>query len=838
LPSRRNFLSLAAALLPFDVLGSPQLGVTLRIIVVKTRPEADDIQQKLAAGESFEKLARQFSIVPSAKDGGYIGSLDPTTLPREIQQALKGVAPGQFTQPVETHLGFAILRIMTAAEAATLQGGGAGMGAAGQKLNYMPVTNVSGLSEATGFFLRLPKPPNYQQDLQVNCQAHTRAVVGGIQQIESDLATMPPGSPGEQLARFTLGQMYSFQGNFGKAIQQFQMANDIRPTITVSGDEVVLEKVLGITELWRAEMENSIYRQDARKWNLPLDRNSPFRLTGGSENAIQHLLKCLDQNPDDHEGKWLLNVAQMSLGKYPENVPARHLIETGLVKSKESIGRFVDLAPALKLDVLAQSGSVAIDDFDNDGFLDIIVSTWDHCESLRYFHNNGDGTFSDWTERAGLTGQLGGLNIIHTDYNNDGWMDLLVLRGAWLTPMRKSLLRNNGDGTFTDVTEEAGLAVPATSTNSAVWTDIDNDGLLELLVGVEHAPSQLFHNDGHGHFTDIAHAAGVDRAAFTKAVSAGDYDNDGFPDLYLSNYGEENFLYHNNGDGTFTELARRMHVEKPIASFPTWFFDYDNDGWLDIFVASFIHSVSEVIRSYLGLSVAADTARLYRNLNGTGFQDVAKEAGLDRVFMPMGANFGDINNDGFLDMYLGTGDPSYASLTPNVLFLNKDGKHFEDITASSGTGSLGKGHGVAIADVLNDGRPCIFESIGGAMPGDRFFCALYRSPELHNNWINVKLVGIKSNRAGVGARIQITVLGADHKPRKIFRDVNTGGHFGSSPLQQHVGVGPATQIDSLEILWPTSKTRQIFRGVRVNQFIEVHEFAKDYVKLHRRSIKV
>jgi hypothetical protein len=183
-------------------------------------------------------------------------------------------------------------------------------------------------------------------------------------------------------------------------------------------------------------------------------------------------------------------------------------------------------------------------------------------------------------------------------------------------------------------------------------------------------------------FTDIARAAGVDQIAYTKGVVAGDYDNDHYPDIYMSNYRQENFLYHNNRDGTFTEVARELGVEKPILSFPVWFFDYDNDGWLDLFVSSYIVSVAEVMRSYLGLAVQAETLKLYKNMGGK-FRDVTKEVGLDRVFMPMGANFGDIDNVGFLDFYLGTGSPAYASLVPNVLFRNRAGKRFVDITAAS-----------------------------------------------------------------------------------------------------------------------------------------------------------
>ncbi|HLJ91010.1 MAG TPA: CRTAC1 family protein, partial [Candidatus Angelobacter sp.] len=542
-------------------------------------------------------------------------------------------------------------------------------------------------------------------------------------------------------------------------------------------------------------------------------------------------------DPDGLEQKWLLNLACMAVGKYPHAVPSKHLIPLAPFGSEPKMGRFEDVAPMLGIDKFGMSGSVVMDDFDNDGFLDLIVSSWDPCAPLRYFHNGGDGTFSDRTEEAGLSSQLGGLNLMQTDYNNDGWLDLYILRGAWESPMRHSLLRNNGNGTFTDVTYEAGLAFPATSSGTAVWFDFDNDGLLDLFVGNEYSPSQLFHNNGDGTFTDIAHLAGVNRIAFTKGVTAGDFNNDGFPDLYVSNYGSENFLYQNRRDGTFADVAKQFGVEMPLFSFPTWFFDYNNDGWLDIFVSSFIHSVSEVLRSYLGMPVKGETLKLYRNMGGKGFQDATAEAGLARVFMPMGANFGDLDNDGFLDFYLGTGDPSYASMVPNVLFKNRGGKSFVDVTASSRTGSLQKGHGVAIGDIFNTGIPCIYENIGGATPGDRYYCALFRGAGNSNNWINVKLVGRKTNRAAVGARIKLVLTNERRDRRSVYRDVNSGGSFGASPLQQHIGIGQASIIETLEVWWPTSRTRQVFHDVAPNQFIEVHEFDKNYRRLNRRPIK-
>src|SRR4029078_3391644 len=193
---------------------------------------------------------------------------------------------------------------------------------------------------------------------------------------------------------------------------------------------------------------------------------------------------------------------------------------------------------------------------------------------------------------AHLSDQLGGLNLTATDYNNDGRIDLFVMRGGWEFPRRTPLLRNDG-GTFTDVTRESGLSSALYRTHSAAWADFDNDGFVDVFVGHEEAPSSLFRNTGNGTFVHVAKAAGVNRVAFTKGAAWGDYDNDGYPDLYVSNYVGENFLYHNERNGTFTERAKALHVEKPIMSFTTWWFDYDNDGWLDLFVTDFVPSVTE-----------------------------------------------------------------------------------------------------------------------------------------------------------------------------------------------------------------------------------------------------
>jgi hypothetical protein len=600
-----------------------------------------------------------------------------------------------------------------------------------------------------------------------------------------------------------------------------------------------LEESLGILYLHKSEMDNEVYRNPGERCLFPMSPSLRYKQTADSEKAVQHFLRFLAVQPDNLEAQWLLNVAEMTLGNYPDGVPQRYRLSPSLFTSSESIGRFTDVAPAAGLNLFAMSSGVIVDDFENDGLLDLITSSFDPCAPMHYYHNNGDGTFSDRTAAAGLSGELGGLNLVQADYNNDGCVDVLVLRGAWeQLGQRKSLLRNNCDGTFTDVTKESGLAIPATNTQSAVWADINNDGFLDLFVVNETGPSQLFLNKGDGTFQDISHAAGIDRSAFSKGVAAADYDGDGYVDFYVSNLGGGNFLYHNNHDGTFTEVSEQAGVPGSGKGFATWFFDYDNDGWPDLFVTSFYPSVDESMRTYLGMPHFVGTLKLYKNLGDGTFRDATKETGLDKVFMPMGGNFGDLDNDGYPDIYLGTGNPSYGSLLPNVMLHNKEGKYFVDITASSGTGELHKGHGIAMADLDNDGDLDILTSIGGAVPGDSHVFRLFENPGNGNDWIYLRLVGVKANRSAIGARIKVTVKNEGRAPRAIYSTVGGQGSFGGSPLRQHIGLGKSAQIQQIEIRWPGNPVPQMFTSVGKNQFIEIKEFATEYTKLNYRPYRL
>jgi len=705
--------------------------------------------------------------------------------------------------------------------------------------DYQIVMEVSGRAEVARF-LEVPPPG---ADLAGICAARKEAEASALSATRRYLDELEAApAPGRDVAAIAhaheeLGQLFAYQGRIDPAIAEMEEAYRIVSEdpprdpvfVAVRG---YLEAALGVLQLRRGELENCVHDHNAARCIFPIRGPGQHGQPSGSAAAVDHFRRHLRRNPGNLEVRWLLNVATMTLGRYPDALAPDLLIPPSAFQSRDDPGLFVDTASAMGLDAPGGAGGVVVDDIDGDGLFDVVVSSVDACAPIRYYHNEGNGTFRDRSGAAGLAGQLGGINVVQTDYNNDGRLDLFVMRGGWQFPMRNSLLRNNGDGTFTDVTAEAGLARSVHRTHAAVWADYDNDGWVDLFVGHEESPAALFHNNGDGTFTDRAQAAGVGRTSFIKGAAWGDYDGDGYPDLYVSNFGGENFLYHNQRDGTFREVAHELGVEKPIMSFPTWFWDYDNDGRLDLFVASFMPSVTEMARYYLGLPAQAETMKLYRN-TGTGFEDVTRAVGLDRVVPTMGANFGDLDNDGFLDFYLGTGAPSYAALMPNVMFRNQAGRSFADVTTATGTGHLQKGHGVAFADLDGDGSQDVYANIGGFVPGDAYQKVVFHNPgHPGNHWIRLRLVGVKSNRAAIGAQMRVTLVGEDGREALRYREVSSGGSFGASPLAQHVGLGRARRIKSVEVYWPASRTRQVFTDVPMDRVIEIRELDKKPFAIH------
>ncbi len=647
-------------------------------------------------------------------------------------------------------------------------------------------------------------------------------------------------------------------GQSREAIEEFTRLDAFirRSNVTFgSQTRISLRHYLAIAYLRLGEQENCLTNHTIDSCLMPIRANGVHKIQRGSRKAAELLLEQLNEYPDDLKARWLLNIAYMTLGEYPDRVPPKWLVPPKAFESDYQIPRFYDVAGNLGLDLNSLSGGTIAEDFDGDGNLDIMISSLGVRDQLRFFHNNGDGTFTERTEEAGLPGETGGLNIMQTDYNNDGWPDVLVLRGAWFGveghyPL--SLLRNNGNGTFDDVTEEAGL-LRFHPTQAATWFDYNNDGWLDLFIGNETTPGdtnrcELFRNNGDGTFTECAAAVGLDAIAFIKAVASGDYNNDGWPDLYVSSRGQPKMLFRNEGPQDrdkspkgawkFTDVAAQAGVTGPRYSFPTWFFDYDNDGWLDIFVAGFgIKDVGDIAADYLGLPTKGERARLYHNNHDGTFTDVTREARLNKILLGMACNFGDLDNDGYLDFYLGTGDPDLSTLIPNRMFRNAEGKFFQDVTTAGGFGHLQKGHGIAFADIDNDGDQDIFANMGGAYTGDVYRKALFENPGNSNRWIKIKLVGVKSNRAGIGARIKVTVATGSGQ-RVIYKTVNSGGSFGANPLRQEIGLGQAGSITEVEIFWPASGTRQTFSRLLADHCYQIQEGNPEPVLLNLKSFKL
>jgi hypothetical protein len=813
--------------------------VTLRMIVVSSPDAADRATGRLDRGELFADVARDESTAANAASGGWLGSQRLSELRPEVRRALEGVAPGHRTSVVRIPTGYAIFEV----EPEAASGGSVGVDralAASGTIRY--VYDFSGFSEArVALLLETGRRPDWNAGPRAICDARTTSLASTYATVSAFLA--PPNqtaldgqAPVDVLQLIVgLGALDAYEGRMAESIAHYEDAYRYA-TAHVPDAALPLQEALGVAYLQKAGIDNHVFEHPEDYCLLFVKPGPPYPHTEDSEQAIAHFEQYLAARPDDLEVRWLLNLAYRTTGGYPNRVPRAFLIPPSALQSASPVGRFVDVAPQAGLDHVGEAGGVIVDDLSGTGRFDVITSTMDSCGSVRMFANNGDGTFTDRTREAGLADELGGLNIVAGDYDNDGCLDLLVLRGGWeQLPQPLSLLHNDCHGTFTNVTAAAGLTTPSV-TQTAVWTDIDNDGWLDLFVGNENAPAELFHNTGHGTFENIAKAARVDRIAYTKGVTAGDYDNDGYPDLYVSNYGDTNFLYHNNRNGTFTEVSRAAGVTGTPTGFATWFFDYDNDGWTDLFVTSYVSSVDEMVRDDLGVPHNATTMKLYRNRGNGTFEDVSHATGLDRVLMPMGSNIGDIDNDGYLDMYLGTGAPSYAALQGSRLLRNDGGRRFVDITAASGTGELHKGHGVAFADLDNDGDEDLVFKVGGATPGDAHAMRLFENPGDGGEWIAVKLAGTKTNRSAVGARITATIRTRDGRTHAVYRTVGQGGSFGVSPLEQHIGLGRNVRRVDLDIAWPVSGTRQHFGDVGVNRWLRIEEGDAHVTRVSRKPI--
>ena len=497
------------------------------------------------------------------------------------------------------------------------------------------------------------------------------------------------------------------------------------------------------------------------------------------------------------------------------------------------------------------AGGVAVFDYNNDGLLDIFFTNGAAIPSLqktgppywnRLFRNNGDGTFTDVTEKAGLQGAGYSMGVAAGDYDNDGFVDLYVTGVN-----RNQLFHNNGDGTFTDVTEKAGVGgiVPKLGkawSVAAGWFDFNNDGLLDLFVvnylnyGVGTAklcrqqglpaycspvdflgtPNILYRNNGDGTFTDVSEPSHISQyVGKGMGLAFADYDNDGFTDIFVSNDTFENYLLHNQGDGTFKNVALQAGVAynaygNAIAGMGADFRDIDNDGRPDIFETAMF----------------GEGFPLYKNLGDSQFQDVTSTAGLAALTgrtTGWGAGVFDFDNDGNKDLFTANSDILDNSMELahrpfpllDHIFRNRGNLTFEDVSPKAGaTFQVPEAHrGAAFGDLNNDGR---IDAVASVLNG---------SPEIwinrsqnQNHWIILKLVGVKSNRDGLGTKVKLTTsLGAQYN-----HATTAVGYNSSSDKRVHFGLGSATVVERIELAWP-SGIKQTLKNVKADQILTVTE---------------
>lgn len=615
-------------------------------------------------------------------------------------------------------------------------------------------------------------------------------------------------------------------------------------------------EALAVSFLRLAEVKNCFENYTPANCILPFDEEAIHQNKNYIQSSLKHLDFLLNRYSDDYKYHWMYNLAHLANGTYLDEMDPDYLIPgmQDLEDLPEDLNApyFKDVGMIRGVGDERISGSACVEDFTGDGNLDIFTTSYGFGDEVIFYKSDGEGGFNNNTRTAGLKGIMGGLNIVCGDINNSGFVDILILRGAWLAQHGEhpnSLLRNNGDGTFTDITISSGL-YEEKPTQVAAFADINHDGYLDIFVGNESTsewqdlfvegsdeepkayPSEVLLNNGDETFTRYETMDGFKLDEFVKGASWGDVNNDGWPDLYVSVMGGENKLFVHRGLNEmglprFEEIGGKAGVSQPYFSFPVWFFDYNNDGMDDIFAVSYdVRSIKrvadEVARERLGLPTRSEYSRLYKNMGNETFQDVTKEMGLNTVMFGMGANYSDLNNDGFPDIYIGTGAPSLSSVVPNRLFLNYEGGQFRESTARSALGHLQKGHGVSMADFNGDGMLDIYMVLGGSVEGDFYHNALFENRSKTGNWVTLELEGTDANRQAIGAKVELNIV-TENGMKSLYKTVSTGGSFGNNSSRLHFGIGKAETVDSIIIRWPGSAEAQTVTQPAVNTLLQIRQ---------------
>ncbi len=466
---------------------------------------------------------------------------------------------------------------------------------------------------------------------------------------------------------------------------------------------------------------------------------------------------------------------------------------------------FHEDSAALHLDVKSLGRSNAWADLNGDRRVDVVAVS--HDQGVAVFFQTADGLFQDVTKTCGARRRLPTYGVLLVDADNDGDRDIFLVHGGFVidpvvNASARSLFLNDGTGRFSDATLASGLAGPGRGFG-AVAVDYDRDGWLDLYFTGYDAPNVLFHNKGGGVFRDVTEDAGAGaqegREGYSTSVVVLDYDRDGWDDLFVAQRDwpdaehplGNSVLLHNQGDGTFVNRAPAAGVQGYGGDFVATCGDYDGDGWPDLYVATFNWAPN-------GVPETSDSNRLYLNRRDGTFRDATAEAGVAYIGGTMGLASGDFDNDGWVDLYLGTGGPFALQQEEQILFHNEGNVHFVPVQEEAGVSHLGRGHGAVFVDFDEDGDLDLFHSLGGFYTADLERSALYRNSGGPAHWIAVELESTHCNRDGVGAVVEVTA-----QDRGWQQELRAGDGFGSMPpLRAWFGLGATAAIERVTVTWP------------------------------------